>query len=277
MKENKNSPIKKISASGSPTLKIVTDLNIATDFAKKVYQKFDKMIKSVVLFGSSVKEGRKIGSDLDIALIVDDASVKFDQELIAWYREELGKIIQSNPYKKELHITTIKLTTWMQDLLRGDPVVINIIRYGEEIIDFGGFFRPLKILLQEGKIKSTPEAIYTALERAPMHLVNSKNALFSSVEGIYWSMVDSAHAALMSANISPPSPEKIAGLLKEVFSDSKKLDSKYVDWFADVHILHKGIIHGEIREVKGVQIDSLQEKARQFVSVMTDLIKENIK
>ena len=43
-------------------------------------------------------------SDIDIIIIIDDASIKWDMELIAWYRQELGKIIQTNPYKKSLHI-----------------------------------------------------------------------------------------------------------------------------------------------------------------------------
>jgi len=266
--------IQKFNSKDFPTFNLISEIDIAMDFAKKVYQKFDKLIKSVVLFGSTAKKTTSNGSDIDIILIVDDASVRFDSELVAWYREELAKIISTNPYKKELHINTVKLTTWWNDLLRGDPVVINIIRYGEEIIDFGGFFRPLKILLQNGKIKSTPEAIYTALERAPMHLANSKRAEISSVEGIYWAMVDASHALLIAKNITPPSPEFIAGLLNEHFVAKKMLEPKYVQWYADVFRLYKGIMHGEIREVKGQNIDDLQDKAEEFIRRMASLIRQ---
>ena len=79
-----------------PTLSIVNEVDIAMDFAKKIYEKFDKLIKSVVLFGSTVKKTSTANSDIDLIVIVDDASVTFDQELVAWYREELGKIISSN-------------------------------------------------------------------------------------------------------------------------------------------------------------------------------------
>ena len=40
----------------APTLGISGEREIASDFAMKVYKKFDQMIKSVVLFGSSAKE-----------------------------------------------------------------------------------------------------------------------------------------------------------------------------------------------------------------------------
>ena len=265
---------KKLSVKDFPTLNLINETDIALDFAKKVYQKFDKLIKSVILFGSTVKKNNTSGSDIDIIVIIDDASVKFDAELTAWYREELGKIIQSNPYKQELHINTVKLTTWWNDLLKGDPTVINIIRYGEELIDFGGFFRPLRILLQDGKINSTPEAVYTCLQRAPLHLANSKRAEISSVEGLYWAMIDSAHALLMTAKITPPSPEHIPQLLKETFVDKKLLDPKYIGWYNEVFNLHKGIMHGTIRDVQGQNLDDLQNKTETFIRIMAETINK---
>ena len=268
---------KKVSTKDFPTLKLVTERDITMDFAQKIYQKFDKLIKSVILFGSTVKGSATSGSDIDIIVIVDDASIRFDQELIAWYREELGKIIASNPYNKELHINTVKLTTWWDDLLKGDPIIINVIRYGETILDFGGFFNPLKILLQEGKIKPTPEAIYTALQRAPMHLARSKSAELSSVEGIYWSMVDSSHALLIAAKIMPPSPEQIPVLLREHFVLKRMLEEKYVRWYEEVFAIHKGILHGDIGDVKGQDIDLWQARADDFIRVMAKLIERLVK
>ena len=135
-----------------PTLNLRNERDIAMDFAQKAYMKFDKMIKSIVLFGSSAKATNVSGSDIDIIIIIDDATIRFDEKLIVWYREEIEKIVFENPYSKDLHLNTVKLTTWWEDLVRGDPTVINIIRYGDVLIDFGGFFNPLKILLQEGRI-----------------------------------------------------------------------------------------------------------------------------
>lgn len=276
MKASPKNSARKLTAKDFPTMNIVLENDIAMDFANKVYKKFDKLIKSVVLFGSTIKKTNTSASDIDLILIVDDASVTFDPELTSWYREELGKIIAANPYKFELHVNTIKLTTWWQDLLRGDPVVLNIIRYGEEIIDFGGFFRPLRILLQEGKMKSTPEAIYTALERAPMHLVNSKRAEISAVEGVYWAMVDSAQALLIAAKVTAPSPEHIPLLLKTNFVDKKLLDEKYVGWYSDVYRIYKSITHGETSIVKGQLIEDLQQKAEKFIGIMAETIKKII-
>lgn len=268
--------VKKKNTKDYPTLKLISEKDIATDFAAKVYQKFDKLIKSIVLFGSQAKNTSVPGSDIDIVIIVDDASIAWDQELIAWYREELGKIIASNPYKKELHINSIKLTTWFQDMINGDPVVINIIRFGESIIDFGGFFSPLKVLLQQGKIRSTPEAIYTALERTPIHLARSKASELNAIEGLYWAMVDSAQASLMSDKKTPPSPEHISIMLKESFVDTNQLKMKYIIMFRDLYVLHRKISHGEVLHLKGEEIDIWQERSEEFVREMTRLVRESI-
>ncbi len=256
------------------TLKIKTSHDIASDFSQKVVQRFNTLVKAVVLFGSSAKNQAVTGSDIDIIIIIDDASIKFDEKFILWYREELGKIIQSNPYKKDLHINTVKLTTWWEDLMKGDPVVINIIRYGEPIIDVGGFFSPLKMLLQEGRIKPTSEAIYNVLNRVPGHIFRSRVSEMSSIEGCYWAYVESAQALLMSVNILPPSPEQISILLKEQFVDKGFLSMKDVTDFRDLFDLHRRIIHGELKNIDGKVIDDYQYKAETFFKKTVKLLNE---
>lgn len=259
------------------TLRLETETEIAMDFATKAYKKFNKILKSVILFGSTIKKDQKAGSDIDIVLLIDDVTINWDAELIAWYREELNRLLMKNPYSKELHINTIKLSTWWKDLMRGDPVIINIIRYGEAIIDFAGFFEPLKFLLVKGEIKSTPEAIYTCLQRAPMHFERSKLAELNTIEGLYWAMVDASHAALIAANVSPPSPEHIPLNLKNTFVANGKLKMKYVAWYRDILILHKKIVHKQITDLKGVEVDEWQDKTNEFINMMAKLVNDIIK
>lgn len=267
---------KKKTRKNSSSLELRNESEIAMDFAVKVYKKFDRMVKSVVLFGSSAKKTATAGSDIDIIIIVDDASIEWDQKLVVWYREELDNLLKQNPYRKSLHINTIKLTTWWEDLMRGDPVVLNILRYGESMVDFGGFFEPLKFLLLKGKISPTPEAIYSCLKRAPLNLAKSKAAELGSIEGLYWAMVDSAHAALIAAGVSPPSPEHIPAELKANFVDKGKLKMDFVKWYRDLLILHKDITHGKIHDLKGVEIDEYQKRAEDFLETMAKLVKEII-
>ena len=253
---------------------------IAMDFATKVHKKFDSVVKATILFGSEAKNEAKSTSDIDIIIVIDDVAINWDLELVAWYREELGKIVNTSKYSKELHINTIKLSTWWNDLLHGEPVVINVLRYGEALIDLGGFFNPLKGLLLQGKIRSTPEAVYSALQRAPSHLARSKAAEIGAVEGVYWTMVDSAQALLMTIGKLPPSPEHITKMLKENFVDKKMMSMELVTWYRDIYSLHKAIAHREIHEIRGIEIDKWQDRAEKFLSATTkiiDRILESIK
>ena len=266
----------KINPKNIPTLQLKSENDIAMDFAVKCYEKFDRVVKSIVLFGSTAKQTSVTGSDIDIIVLIDDVSIKWDQELIAWYREELEKILKANPYKQSLHINTVKLSTWWEDLMRGDPVVINILRYGESLIDKGGFFEPLKFLLLQGKIKPSPEAIYVSLQRAPINYSRSIVAELSAIEGLFWAMVDSAHAALIAINVLPPSPEHLTVDLKENFVNQGQLKMKYVIWYRDLLNLHKQIGHGEIKSLKGVEIDAWQDRTKEFIEVMANLVKDII-
>jgi predicted nucleotidyltransferase/uncharacterized protein (UPF0332 family) len=270
----KQKPKQKLDKKNFPTLNLMSEHDIAMDFAVKAYKKFDKLIKSIILFGSTVKKKIESGSDIDIVVLLDDASIKWDQELIAWYREELDKLMRLNPYQGNLHINTIKITSWWEDLMKGDPLVLNIIRNGESLVDFGGFFEPLKYLLVAGKIKATPEAVYNCLQRAPFHLQRSKFNVLGALEGAYWCMVDAAHAALIAYQINPPSPEHIPINLKENFVDKGKLKIKYVVWFRDLHFLQKQITHGQIKELKGVDIDAWQQRAEEFLNTMAKLVND---
>ena len=89
-------------------------------------------------------------------------------------------------------------------------------------------------------------------------------------------MVDSAQAALIAANISPPSPEHVSQYLKETFVMEKRLDIKYVIWYRDLLVLHKKISHGEVHDLKGVEIDQWQERTEEFLDEMVRLVKEAV-
>lgn len=256
--------------------KLVSERDIAMDFALRVHDKFERVMKASILFGSQAKNAAGTSSDIDVILVIDDASIEWDLELIAWYREELAKLISAKDYGRELHINTIKISTWWTDLIHGDPVVLNILRYGEPLIDMGGFFTPLKSLLEKGKIKATPEAAFAALQRAPIHLVRSKTAEMGAVEGVYWTMVDSAQAALIVSGKMPPSPEHIPDMLKEAFVDTGMLQMGYVRAFKDLFEIHKNITHGKISEVKGSEIDRWQEIAERFMKEMIILVNKTL-
>lgn len=257
--------------------KFNSDVDIAHDFAFKCYRKFKEVIKAIAMFGSSTKNLSTPKSDIDIIIIIDDCTVEWDDELVAWYREELAKLLASEKYPKELHINTVTLTAFWEELRAGEPLIINVLRYGEPLVDVGGFFDPLKVLLAKGRIRPSAEAIFTTMERSGAHLGRANAHLLNSVESFYWGMVDAAHAALMAANVVPPSPENISELLEETFVKKKLLNKEYLEFFNDVRKTAKEVLHGDIVRVSGKKLEELQSKSDDFVHELVELAKVLIK
>ncbi|MCD4666281.1 nucleotidyltransferase domain-containing protein [archaeon] len=246
---------------------------VAYDLAIKIYKKFQQVVKSIVFFGSAAKDNIKKHNDIDIIIIVDDCTIDWDDELIAWYREELAKILAKDPHKDKLHINTVTLSTFWDEFKNGEPVTINIVRYGKSLIDFGGFFEPLKILLAKGKVKPSAEAIYNALQRAPYHLSRSKYGIYLALDSLYWAMVDSSQAAIMMTGEVPPSPEHIPQMLRRLFVKNGKLKPRFIEWYKEMY----GIIHhlskGAMLNIPGKKIQDYQKRADTFVGEMAKIVR----
>ena len=112
------------------------------------------------------------------------------------------------------------------------------------------------------------------LDRVPQHIVRSRQAEMSAIDGCYWAMVESAQALLMAIRILPPSPDHITVLLKEHFVDKKLLKMKYVIAIRDLYDLHRKIVHGQLKNLDGRVIDNWQELSKEFFEVTLKLIDE---
>ncbi|MBD3262830.1 hypothetical protein GF374_00430 [Candidatus Woesearchaeota archaeon] len=243
------------------------DYKLTYDFAVKLNKKFKELIKSIVLFGSVAKKTPKKGSDIDIAILVDDATIEWDREAIAWYREELKKIISSMTHGDRFHVNTITLSSFWDNMVVGEPAVINIMRYGIAVLDTG-FFEPLKFLLFEGRIKPTPEAVFNCSSRVPWHTFRGKTKLLSAIGDFYWACVDASHAPLMQQGYVPPSPEHVGDLLEKVFVKKNKLPKKYIDWYNELYKLAHKIKENQIRELPGTEYDKWLKRTEEFTKKM---------
>ena len=159
-------------------------------------------------------------------------------------------------------------------MIRGEPVIINIIRWGDPLIDFAGFFTPLKALLVQGHLKSSPEMIFVTLGRAPAHMGRYKANMIGAMESIYWAFVDASHAALIAAKVSPPSPEHIPAVMRQSLVDRGIIKGKYVDWYREVYILTHKTLRGEVDGVKGEDLQLWKERADEYIREMAIAVKK---
>ncbi|RMF54654.1 hypothetical protein D6745_04645 [Candidatus Woesearchaeota archaeon] len=246
------------------------DRKIAYKFAAEAHREFGDMLRAVVLFGKTARKTETPKSDIDILVILDDISIQLTKAIIQTYRIITEKLVRK--ISDRIHVTTLKFTTFWEYMRAGDPVGMNILRDGLPIIDTG-IFAPMQALLFQGRIRPTPESIWTYFARAPTTLRNSKWHLNQATIDLYWAVIDASHAALMKLGEIPPSPEHVPDLLKEKMVKTNLLERKYVGIVGKLYDLQKKIIHGELRQVSGKQYDALLKEAEAFVARMKKFIK----
>lgn len=251
------------------------DSDVAYEFAKEAYKEFGTFLKTVVLFGSSAKNPNQHNSDpkkegdIDILLIVDDVTIIVTPEIIETYKIVLQKLIAK--ISPKLHVTTLRYTSFWDFVRNADPVVVNILRDGMPILD-SGIFEPLQILLSQGRIRPSQESIWTYFSRAPNALYSSKEMVLRATVGLYWAVIDSAHAALMKVGEIPPSPEHVAEMIDKKLTKEKHIDKKYSKIMDKFYLLYKDITHGKITEMKGYEYDKHYLDAKDFVEAMRKII-----
>jgi len=245
------------------------EFDIAYKFSEKAYKEFGPFVKAIVLFGSSTRKDNPEG-DIDILIIVDDLSIVLRGEVVETYRIIVQKLI--NDISTRLHVTTLKLTSFWEYLKSGDPVAINILRDGFSIIDTG-FFDPMQALLKQGRIRPTPEAVWSYFIRAPATLQNSRWHITQGMLDLYWAAIDAAHAALMRIGEVPPTPEHVADLLNDKLVKTRRLKFKYVMTMRELYNISKKIMHREVKEIKGDEYAMYYEKTRRFVDEMKRIVE----
>lgn len=252
-----------------------TDVDLAYAFTRKAHKEFGTFLRAVVLFGSTTEQRpeertSKQEGDIDMLMIVDDVTYYLTPEVVEAYRVIVQKLIVET--SRKLHVTTLKFTSFWEYIRIGDPIGINMIRSGVALLDTG-FFYPLQLLLHQGRLRPTPEAVHAYYSRAPTTLYNSRWHLIQATLDLYWAVIDAAHAALMMAGVIPPAPKEVADMLHEKLVKKKVLDKKHVETMRTFYALSKMILHRKIRDIDGKTYEKYYKEAHEFVDAMRKIVE----
>lgn len=247
------------------------NLTKAQEFANDLKKEFDTFILSVILFGSSARHEAKPTSDIDVLVVTDDTTFIITEPLIEAYRLTIEKLVPQ--ISLQLHITSMTFTSFWEHVRGSDPVVMNVLRDGVPLLDVG-FFTPLQQLLRQGRIRPSEESVWRYYGQAPRTMVNSRWHVLQATLDLYWAVIDAAHAALMSRNEVPPTPEHVADMLERVFARPRLLEKSYVDTMRDFYKMSKMITHRELKEVSGPEYERHFHRADEFVKRMRRLIEK---
>lgn len=244
-------------------------VKLATEFSKLLQKELKDFLKAVVLFGSTVRGDNTKGSDIDVLLVLNDMTIVLSNEVLT----SLRVIIENCASKVsgDFHITTMHLSEMWDYARQGDPIVVNILREGMSVYD-AGFFQPLQMLLDTGKVRPTKEAVWAYYLRAPKTLKNARQHMQQAVVDMYWAVIDASHAALMHIDVVPGAPHKVADLLQEYFVEKRFLEERYVKTVRKFYKMAKDIGHERLTKVSGKELDKLLLEAHDTVKRMKLLI-----
>jgi hypothetical protein len=140
-------------------------------------------------------------------------------------------------------------------ILNGDPLVLDILRKGEPIIDPAGIFGSLKKMLENGLIKTSPEYLEIMKKRAEEGINYANLMLIKAFESLYNSVVTISQYYLIKNNINIYSPEDILNKFEEL-KKKRKISSEVYNYYKKVYEYMKKIEH---REIRNVDLDLLKE------------------
>lgn len=248
----------------------IDNMDVAYKFSKEIHEELGDLVKGIVLFGSAARKKQDV-NDIDILLIIDDVSIRLTPEIVQAYRIVVEKIVQK--ISKKIHVTSMKFTSFWEYVRSGDPIAVNIIRDGYAVYDTG-FFEPIQMLLAQGRINPSYEALWSYFNRGKQFLLSSEKRVLNAVLDLYWGAMDVAHSALMSVGEVPVSPEYVADLIEDKLVKTK-LVSKKVPWtLRKLYSFNKKVSSGKIKSVSGSEFDYLLKESKAYFEEMENFIKK---
>lgn len=242
------------------------------DFSKEFLDEMGELVRSIVLFGSNAKKTSHEKSDIDVLIILDNVGVYVSDELREAYRIITEKITSN--ISDNFHLMTVNLSDFWDMSRKGDPVLINILRTGMPIFD-RDLFEPMQYLLEIGKVRPTREAATNYLCRSENLLIESSNHIKEGLLDLYYGVVDSVHAALMTQGVTPPSPKDMPALFKKTFAKYPEL-MKFSSVIKEFYALEKSLEYGTKKLITGEYFDEMSSKARELISAVNSFTKKEI-
>lgn len=251
-------------------------LKYIDEFVKAVTEKFGNYIFSIVLFGSTARGQAKKESDLDIAIIIDDTDLRNMTRNDA--REKLLGIMSSTALGifDKFNIQAYLLTQFWEYVREANPVIFTLLRDGIPFYD-KGLFSPWRILLREGKIKPTAEAIDKMLLSGSVFVKRMSQMISKTItEDLYYAMLNPSQSALMLYGIPPMTPYETPILLKKTFVSKRMLETKYVRYLEDILKLRKGLESGKMKlsDFNSKMLNEQSQKSEDFIERMTRLFEQ---
>ncbi len=157
-----------------------------------------------------------------------------------------------------------------------DAAVLATFRQSLVVHD-EGFFLPLQDLLVTGKIRPSSESVKVYFVKAEQSLKNSNHRVERAMLDLYWAVIDSAHAAIMVAGLTPPSPKDLSEAFRTQLVARNLINRRCADIVDMFYTISKQIMHKERFEFSGKEFDQYLADADFFIKEVSEFIHAHVK
>jgi len=228
------------------------------------------LVQAIVFVGSAYRGEAGPDSDLDILVIMDDVDNEITSEMASAYSLTIGSLIAKLNAQDKLHVTTLGMLRFWDGVIKGDPVIMTMLRYGKPIVDTG-LVKPLKTLLERGLIKATPESINAHIKMARSLLNSTRSHMIAGLADLYWAVVDATHALIMKEGLETPYPTKAPEVFASI-AKRKKIPLAHVATVREIVKLMKDLTHAKKKDVTGLELERWRKRVASFVEKIESMI-----
>lgn len=244
-------------------------------FADKVAERYGKLLGSCIVMrpgNDSSKEGAGT-KDLKVFFLIDDLNSVVLNPALTDIRGGADELAYESdlPLRCEVLLASV----FWEKYNDSDLETLDMLRHGIVIKD-NGFARPLQDMLVTGKVRPTDESMKVYFVKAERSLKISGQKVNRAVLDLYWAVIDSAHAAVMVAGMTPPSPEHLAEAVKSELVKRNLVHRRCGDIVDKFYNIAKRIMHKEVFEVSGREFDSYLDDADFFIKEIDDFVRSHI-
>ncbi|MEK6807653.1 MAG: nucleotidyltransferase domain-containing protein [Nanoarchaeota archaeon] len=245
---------------------------------RMVLQKFEKYVVTYAIGGSLVKGRATKESDIDTFVVIDDTDVTrmTGVELISKLRAIILGMASESGFAagvgNKMNVQIYVLTDMWNNIKTANPVIFTLLRDGIPLYD-RGMFAPWKLLLKQGKITPTPEAVDMYMKSGRQMVDRTKFTLRNiAMEDFFWATLTPAQGALMLMGVPPPDPKETPAMMREYLVKSGLLEEKYVKILEDILQLRKDFEHGKIKDIDAKTIGEYMDNTEKFLTRLDKLM-----
>ncbi|NQU78983.1 hypothetical protein HQ545_04405 [Candidatus Woesearchaeota archaeon] len=221
---------------------------------------------------ASILVHRPDGDKLEMMFIIDD----FNNVVFAQQAAEVKIFAAGIAYDNSLSVQSdsmIASDVWKSFKNRDDKIM-DVFRNSYSIHD-NGFFLPLQDLLVKGKVRPSKESVNIYFLKADRSMKTANQNVGRAVIDLYWAVTDAAHAAVMVAGMTPPSPNDLAKIVKDELVRRNLVHSRCAKIVENIHDTAKRIMHREVFEISGREYDAYLSDVDFFLKEIDAFVRKH--